>query len=145
MNPSLIIAGVELSVIAMLNFDQSIVPISGSSVRRMSSGAAFKMSGWRKHRITFSASGWVPPPLIAVDYNAPFVIELAQPVALVTGQSLPSGWPSRLTPWAETTITDQAGESVRLVYPVLTVIADPPQLRHGFDAVPSWELVCEEV
>jgi len=144
MTPSLIIAGVDVSIISWLTFDQNIEPISGSSVRRMTNGAAFKMAGWRKHRFSLSASGWVPAPLLAVDYDSPFEVELPLPVALNAAESLPTGWTSRAAPWVETTVTDQAGNSVRLVYPKITVIAEPPRQRHGLDGSPSWELVCEE-
>jgi hypothetical protein len=145
MTPSLIIGGVNVSVVSWLDFNQSIEPISGASVRRMTNGAAFKMGQWRKYRISLSASGWVPPPLLAVNYDASFVIELPFPVSLNTAESLPSGWSSRSSPWTEKTITDQDGKSVRIVYPKMTVIAEAPSQRIGMDGVPSWEFVCEDV
>ena len=145
MNPSLVIAGISVSVVSWLDFDQSIEPISGSSVRRMTHGAAFKMAGWRKYRITFSGSGWVPAPLLAVNYDSSFVIELPLPVTLNSGESLPSGWTSRSAPWAEVTKTDQVGNSVRVVYPKMTVIAEPPRMGHNLSGNPSWELVCEDI
>lgn len=145
MIPSLIINGISLSIVSWLDFNQSVEPISGASVRRMTNGAAFKMAGWQKHRVSLSASGWVPAPLLAIDYNAPFVIELPLPVTLNSGESLPAGWTSRAAPWDEKTKTDQAGVSVRVVYPKMTVIAEPPRMGHGLAGTPSWELVCEEI
>lgn len=144
-SPSMVINGITVSVVAWLDFDQSLEPISGASVRRMTSGAAFKMSGWRKYRITLSGSGWVPAPLLAINYDASFVIELPLPVTLNAAESLPSGWTSRSAPWGEVTKTDQEGVSVRVVYPKMTVIAEPPRMGHNLSGNPSWELVCEEV
>lgn len=142
--PTLIIAGVELSIISWLDFDQKIEPISGSASRRMGGGALFKMTHYRKHRISLSASGWVPPALWGVDYDAPFEIELPRPLSLNPADALPPGWSARAAPWDEVEVTDQAGYVHRLILPKLTVMAEPPAQSHpGSD--PSWELVCEEV
>ena len=143
--PSLKIAGREISIVAMLDFDQQIEPIGGSSVRRMSNGAAFKMTAWEKHRITLSGSGWVPAALIGINYQQPFEIELAHAVGFAVGDTLPAGWTSRAAPWDEKTIPDQSGASVRYVYPKMTVISEGPRLSNGNSANPSWELVCEEI
>lgn len=144
MSASLNIAGIELSVIAWLDFDQSIDPIGGSSVRRMADGAAFKTTHWRKYRVSLSASGWIPPALLAVDYDQPFVIALPHPVALNAGESLPPGWVARTAPWGERTVTDQVGNQVRYVWFSLTVVSDGPKQSNGNSASPSWELVCEQ-
>ena len=47
------------------------------------------------------------------------------------------------SPWGETSVTDERGVTVRLLYPVLTVMSEPPRLITGGSG-PSWELVCEE-
>lgn len=142
---SLKIAGIEISIVSWLDFDQSIEPIGGSSARRLAGGALFKLTHWQKHRITLSASGWVPAPLIAIDYSAPFEIELPRAVGFSVGQDLPSGWSQRAAPWGETTVTDKHGVVTRLVYPKMTVEAEGPRLSNGNSANPSWELVCEVV
>lgn len=142
-NPSLKIAGIDLSIIGWLDFDQRIEPIGGSSVRRMANGAAYKLSHWSKHRIVLSASGWIPAPLNAINYAQPFEIELPYPEAFRVGESLPSGWSSRAAPWDEKTVTDQAGVAVRLIYPKMTVVSDGPTKSSDQGAVRSWELVCE--
>lgn len=142
--PSLKIAGYELSPIALLDFDQQIEPFGGSTTRRLSNGAAFKMTGWRKHRISLSASGWVPAALNGVDYSAPFEVELPLPIALRVGEPLPDGFTARSTPWSEHTVTDQAGISVRYVYVKVTVISDGPRQSHNLSATPSWELTLEQ-
>jgi hypothetical protein len=139
---SLKIAGIEVSLIAALDLQQSIEPISGSTLRRMASGAGFKMGHWRKYRISLSGSGWVPAPLNAINYDAPFEIELPFPVAFAVGESLPAGWSQRSAPWGEHTVTDQAGVSVRYIYPKLTVFSDGPLQSH--DGNPSWEMTLEQ-
>lgn len=145
MIPSLKIAGIDLSIVAFLDFDQSIEPIGGSSVRRLAGGGAFKTTHWTRHRISLSASGWVPPPLNAIDYSQPFVIELPHAVAFLAGEPLPSGWTQRAAPWGEKTVTDQQGVAVRYVYPKMTVISEGVRQTNGNGAAPSWELVCEVV
>ena len=144
-NPSLVIDGISLSIVSFLDFDQNIEPIGGSSMRRISNGAAVKIAHWRKYRITLSASGWIPPTMFGIDYETPFEIELPLPVSLKTSESLPSGWSQRSAPWTEVTKTDQAGNSYRVVYVKMTVISEPPTQRHGFAGTPSWDLVCEQV
>jgi len=145
MTPTLKIAGIELSIIAWLDFDQAIEPISGSSVRRMANGGAYKLSHWRKYRVSISAGGWIPPALFAINYDAPFEIELPLPIALNAAELLPAGWTTRAAPWGEHTVTDQDGNTVRYVYPKFTVIAEPPSQSNGHAAAQSWELVCEQV
>lgn len=142
--PSLKIAGLEVSLIAMLDYDHQIDVIEGATPRRMAGGALFKMSAWRKHRITISAGGWVPVALNAVNYTAPFEVELPMPVALRAGETLPDGWSSRAAPWAEHSVTDQAGQTVRYVYPKLTVFSSGPVQRNGFSTNPSWEITLEQ-
>jgi len=144
MRPSLIIAGIELSIISWLDYDQQFEPIGGSSLKRMAVGTPFKMTHWQKFRINISAGGWKPPALLAVDYSAPFEIELPMPVVLNPGEVLPAGWSSRAAPFGERTVTDTAGNSIRYVYPKMMVIAEPPRQRSGHGSSPSWEFVCEE-
>ena len=142
--PSLKIAGIDLSIVSWLDFDQQIEPIGGSTTRRLASGSAFKLTHWTKHRITLSASGWIPARLNTVDYSQPFEIELPIPEVFAVGEPLPSGWSSRAAPWGETTTTDQAGVSHRLVYLKMTVLSDGPR-KSASAGNRSWELVCEEV
>lgn len=143
--PSLKIAGRDLSIISFLDFDQRIEGIGGSSVRRMANGAAIKLTHYRKHRITLSAGGWVPPQLSGINYDAPFEIELPKPVALVLGDSLPAGWSQRAAPWDAFTMIDQAGVSTRCVYVKMTVMADEPVQSIDGQNNRQWELVCETV
>lgn len=144
-NPSIKIAGIELSVVAHLTFDQRLEAFGGSTVRRMANGAAFKITHWRKYRIGLSASGWIPPALNAVNYDVPFEVELPMPLALNAGESLPPGFSARVAPNTENTVTDQAGHTVRYVYVKTTVITEPPSQTNGPSSGPSWELTMEQV
>lgn len=142
-NPSLKIAGIELSFVAHLTFDQRLEAFGGSTLRRMANGAAFKIVHWRKYRISLSASGWVPPALNAINYDAPFEVELPMAIALNAGEALPGGFSARTAPNAETTVTDQAGKSVRFVWVKATVVGEPPSQSNGSSVSPSWEMVLE--
>ena len=84
---SLKVAGISISLVAMLEFDQAIEPIGGSSLRRMANGQAFKSTHWHKHRISLSGSGWVPAPPNAIDYSAPFEIELPHAIGFNAGDA----------------------------------------------------------
>jgi len=142
--PPLIIAGVTLPQRARLDVNQTYEPVGGNSSRRMASGALFKMSQWLRWRTTISAGGWIPPQLLGINYNASYTIECVMPVALAVGEALPPNWTQRSAPWGEKTITDELGVAVRLIYPKLVVMSDPPRLIYG-NGGPSWELVCEEI
>jgi hypothetical protein len=141
--PPLIIAGITLPQRARLDLNQTFEPIGGSSSRRMANGALFKMANWQRWRTTVSCGGWVPPQLLGIDYSQPYTIECVATLALAVGESLPPTWASRVAPWAEKTFTDEDGVAVRLFYPILTVMSDPPRLMIGGSG-PSWELVMEE-
>jgi hypothetical protein len=142
--PPLIIAGIELPQRARLDFNQTFEAIGGRSARRMASGALFRMHNWQRWKTTISAGGWVPPQLLGIDYDQPYTIECVEPLALAVGESLPPTWGSRAAPWDEKTVTDERGVQVRLFFPILTVMSDPPRLITGGNG-PSWELVCEEI
>lgn len=141
--PSLIIAGIELPQRSRLDFNQTFEVIGGVAARRMAGGALFKISHWRRWKTTISAGGWVPPQLLTIDYDQPYTIECVEPIALAVGESLPPTWAQRSSPWGETSVTDERGVTVRLFYPILTVMSEPPRLITGGSG-PSWELVCEE-
>lgn len=142
--PPLIIAGIELPQRARLDLSQTFEPIGGRSSRRMASGALFRMSHWQRWRTTISGGGWVPPQLLGIDYDQPYTIQCVTTLALAVGESLPPTWAQRSSPWGETSVTDERGVTVRLFYPILTVMSDPPRLISGGSG-PSWELVCEEL
>ncbi len=143
--PSLKIGGISLSIIGWLDYDQRIEPIGGSNFLRMASGAGYKLSHWRKYRISISAGGWIPPALFGVNYDAPLTLELPLPIGLNAAESLPAGWSARAAPWAEKTVTDQNGNSIRMVYVKLDVFAEPPRQSNSLSSAKSWEMVFEQV
>ena len=142
--PPLIIAGIELPVRSRLDFSQTFEPVGGGSSRRMANGALFRMRQWQRWRTTISGGGWVPPQLLGIDYSASYTIESVAPLALAAGEDLPANWTERAAPWGERTVTDEDGVVIRLFYPILTVMSDPPRMINGNNG-PSWELVCEEI
>jgi hypothetical protein len=143
-NPSLKIGGIDLSIIGWLDYSQNIEPIGGSKFFRMASGAGYKLSHWRKYRISISAGGWIPPALFGVNYDAPLTLELPLPIGLNAAESLPTGWSARAAPWAEQTVTDQDGNSVRMVYVKMDVFAEPPRQSNSNSGDKSWEMVFEQ-
>lgn len=143
--PSLKIGGISLSIIGWLDYDQRIEPVGGSTFLRMASGAGYKLSHWRKYRISISAGGWIPPALFGVNYDAPLTLELPLPIGLNAAESLPAGWSARAAPWAEKTVTDQDGNSIRMVYVKLDVFAEPPRQSNSLSGAKSWEMVFEQV
>lgn len=142
---SLKIAGREISIISWLDFDQKIDPIGGASVRRLASGSAFKLTHWQKYRVSISCGGWIPAPLLGIDYSQPFEIELPLPVSLLPGETLPAGWSSRDAPWGEREVVDQANQSVRLLFVRMAVVAEPPRQSHNQSSAPAWDMTFEQV
>lgn len=140
--PTLIIAGMHVPIMARLKVQQTFEPLGGSTRRRMGSGALFSMTAWRRWKTTISGSGWIPAPLLGINFDEPYEIHSVAPLAFLLGAPLPPGWSSRLD-YPETQFTGPDDVTVRLIYPILTVKSDPPRLIPG--SSPSWELVCEEI
>ena len=61
---------------------QSYEPIGGSAVRRLSQGAAVKMTHWRKTRTSASGTGWLDPGLELLDYSQPLELLCVKPRAI---------------------------------------------------------------
>lgn len=141
--PTLKVAGIEISIISMLNFDQQIEPIGGSSIRRRANGAGVKLTSWERHKINLSGNGWVLPDMLRIDFSQAVELELPRPLMLSVGGSLPVGWTSRAAPFDEKLSTDQAGNPVRLIFPKMMVISTGFKNGHGQDA--SWSLDCETI
>lgn len=140
--PTLIIAGITLPLESRLAIQQTLSPLGGSTRQRMQSGALFSMTHWRKWAISLAGSGWVPAPLLSVDYSQPYQIHCIEPMAFRVGEALPPGWSAR-TDFPEAQFTGADGIATRLLYPILTVMSDPPELVPGRD--PTWKLNAEEV
>lgn len=141
--PTLIIAGVTLPLRSWLEVQQTYEPAAGNTRRRLADGGLFNMTRWRRWKTTLSGSGWIPAPLLGIDYDQPITIHCVQPMAFRVGESLPSGWSAR-TDYPEVLLpADEFGQQVRLVLPILTVWAEPPRIVPGSET--SWELSAEEV
>lgn len=142
--PVLIIDGVELPQRSRLDYQQTYQRVAGgASMRRMASGAAFSMEHWERWQTTISGGGWIPPALLGIKRGVPFEVHCVIPITLLPGELLPDGWAAR-TDWPEKTITDELGVSLRLVYPIMTVIttAGARLIVGGKSA--QWELVMEQ-
>lgn len=145
MTPSLIIAGREISQIAWLDYSQQISNSDGGRVdRRLSNGQMFTIARWKKHKVTLSGSGWVPPALLAIDWSGDVVVELPQPITLAAGDALPAGFTSRSAPWGEKIVLDQAGHTIRLVYVKFTARSSGPSNSSGISDGFSWSLELEQ-
>lgn len=143
--PTLIIAGFSLPQRARLEYQQTFERIdAGSASRRMSAGNLFTMTRWARWRTTISGGGWVPAPLLSIQTGVPFEVHAVAPIALRPGEQLPPTWQAR-TDWPESSITDELGVVIRLVYPVLTVKTLTGARLVTGSASPQWELAMEEV
>lgn len=142
--PTLIINGQVLPLRARLQYQQTFERVDGGRTsRRLAGGGMFTAERWRKWQTTISAGGWIPPALLGLPIGVPFEVHAVAPLTLRVGESLPAGWIAR-TDLPEVSVTDKAGVTLRLVYPILSVITlDGPRYTLGGSS-PSWELVCEE-
>lgn len=69
-NAQIILGGVPLVLHAGAP-EETIEPLGGSAVLRMSGGAGIKQQHWTKSAGTISGSGWMPPGLDGLDYTLP--------------------------------------------------------------------------
>ncbi len=58
--------------------DQSVAPIGGSTVIRMSGGNGVKQQHWARASGTVSGSGMMPPGLDGLDYSIPLELRLTE-------------------------------------------------------------------
>ena len=90
--------------------EESIGPIGGSSVLRMSAGAGVKMQHWQRSAGGISGSGWMPPGLAGLDYSQPLELRStkvtshvgAGPAFTLLGTPRPD-----VEPWAQALIGDE--------------------------------------
>ncbi|MDR1995155.1 hypothetical protein [Azonexus sp.] len=141
--PVLIINGFELPQRSRLDYQQTFERVDGgSSSRRMASGRLFTTEHWEAWRTTISGGGWIPPALLSLRRGMPFVLHSVTTIALRPGEDLPAGWSARVD-WPEHSITDERGVTVRLVFPVLTVVTRLGARLMTGGSNPSWELEME--
>lgn len=107
--PSIMLGGVPIVLHAGAP-EQSIGPIGGSTVGRMSDGAGVKMQHWQKAAGSISGSGWMPPGLSGLDYSQPLELRStkvvnhvgAGPEFLLQHTPRPD-----MAPWAQALVGDR--------------------------------------
>ena len=155
---------------AGLGLVQEIAPFGGYSVLRLLSGAARRQTQWQKRRVSFTASGWVPPGLQLLDYSQVLTLKCPLPTGLVGATTtialptdrrtdsghVPLGYAYVSNNWTPTTcsITDHVATlgsvsgatAYRVLYWLqMSVVAEPPQeSMDGARAEWRWTLRAEE-
>lgn len=76
------IGGLVIPVQAAGDIEQTFEDIGGSKLHRMLNGAGLKQTHWRKIRTRISGTGWVPPGLAGLDYDAQLVLKSCSARAL---------------------------------------------------------------
>ncbi|WP_213662856.1 hypothetical protein [Stutzerimonas stutzeri] len=145
--------------------EQSEEAIGGSTVLRMSDGAAVKMQHWQRTGGTISGTGLMPPGLDGLDYSQPLELRSMQvsnivgagPAFTLTSTPRPdhAPWAHALVDgrWLRTacsynagvvTVTPVAGATDYQVswLPVYSVFANRPPKSQG--ASHSWSITWEE-
>lgn len=171
MSADLWLGGVRVPLHSVLDFEQSYSTIEGGRVLRMTDGAAVKTVHWRRISTTVSASGWIPPGLLALDYDAPLVMRCAAPRSIVTTATVVTLPAARRSdagqePYAEALVdglwqptdVDIAGDTATITavpgagayrvsyYPELTVFASSPEESGDLARADyRWSIEAEEV
>lgn len=142
--------------------------IGGSSLLRMSDGAAVNMQHWSRMAGTISGQGWMPPGLDGLDYSQPLELRSTQ-VNSIVGAGLVHALTSTprpdVAPWAfalvgdewvrtscsvaagVVTITAVAGATQYQAcwMPVYSVFAKrPPKSQSSSTAAHGWSISWEE-
>ncbi|WP_430292968.1 hypothetical protein [Pseudomonas sp. B1-22] len=166
--PMVMLGGVPL-LLAAGSVSQSITPLGGPEIIRLSGGVGVPMTHWQRSAISLSASGWMPPGLDGLDYTQPLELRCTKHLSIVststsfviTGTPRPDFAPWALAlvgkEWVETPVvltgsdaevTPVPGASAYQVcwMPVFIVSAkrpqgdmDPSSNAHG------WQINCEEL
>lgn len=90
--------------------EESVGPIGGSTVLRMSDGAGVKMQHWQKSAGSISGSGWMPPGLAGLDYSPPLELRSTKVINHVgAGPEFALQHTPRpdMAPWAQALIGDR--------------------------------------
>lgn len=150
---------------------QSITPLGGPEILRLTSGAGVQQTHWQRSAIALSGSGWMPPGLDGLDYTKPLELRCTKQLSIVsTGRTFQIiGTPRPDFPvyglalvgkeWvdAELTLSGNAAEVAEVSgatfyqimwMPMFTVSAKRPQgdMDPGNGATPhGWQITCEEL
>lgn len=165
-----VLGGIQIPILARLEFTQTYELIGGTVTQRMQSGKAIKQTHFNKLRTVLSGQGWMPAGLDGLDYSNPLLLKCAAPRCISNTNpqfTIPSARRTDLefTPKGylllngellETAITIQT-DIVRFdsvpnalyqvhYYPEILVFVDPPQTQGNMASAEfSWSLTCEEV
>lgn len=69
------IGGLVIPVQAAGDIEQTFEPIGGVSTGRMMNGTAYRQRHWRKLKTRISGSGFAPPGLAGLDYDAQLLLK----------------------------------------------------------------------
>ncbi|ODU49076.1 MAG: hypothetical protein ABS92_06795 [Thiobacillus sp. SCN 63-374] len=69
------LGGLVIPVQAAGDISQTFETIGGFTLHRMLNGAGVPQSHWRKLKTTITGSGWTPPGLAGLDYDATHVLK----------------------------------------------------------------------
>lgn len=166
--PMVMLGGVPILLDAG-TVSQSITPLGGPEIVRLSGGVGVPMTHWQRSAISLSASGWMPPGLDGIDYTQPLELRCTKHLSIVstgTSFSIPGTPRPDFAPWAmalvgkewvetpmvlaggNAEVTSVAGASAYQVcwMPAFMVSAkrpqgdmDPSANTHG------WQINCEEL
>ncbi|HCF1748382.1 TPA: hypothetical protein NU583_005684 [Pseudomonas aeruginosa] len=147
--------------------DQSMEPLFGATVIRMSDGAGVKLTHWDgKLSGTLTGSGLVPVGLDALDYRSSLEMQAIQPISIAQDSpafTLPKAPRTDKEPWAlalvegrwmptpcvraglVVTVTERPAATLYMVQfmPRFNVFADPPST--SMNAAHGWTLNWQEV
>ena len=165
--PRIMLAGVEIVLHSGAPVE-TLEPIGGSSVLRMSDGAGVKQQHWKRMAGTISGEGWMPPGLDGLDYSVPLELRSTK-VQSISGPGLVHLLPGTPRPdypayglalvgreWVGTacevvdgvaTLSAVPGATLYRVcwLPVFSVFVDrPSESQSGAAASHSWSLSWEE-
>ncbi|WP_448682583.1 hypothetical protein [Pseudomonas nicosulfuronedens] len=166
--PMVMLGGVPILMDAG-TVSQSITPLGGPEIVRLSGGVGVPMTHWQRSAIALSASGWMPPGLDGIDYTQPLELRCTKHLSIVStgtnieiiGTPRPDFPPWALAlvgkEWVETplVLTGNAAEVTAVPgatayqvcwMPVFTVSAKRPQGDMDPSAnVHGWQINCEEL
>ena len=149
---------------------QAFAPIGGRSIKRLSNGAAVSMSSWRKLSTDISGSGFYPPGLDAINWDAAVTIHsiarrsitsasnvialpgtyradtdyLPDAAAIVGGELVPSPVSIATGVATITTVSGATGYFIQF-FPVLTVFADIDTSEDDQGRIIRWRIRGEQV
>jgi hypothetical protein len=152
MADGLIIAGIEVPIREHHTATQRYLPVGGSVDILMHGGKTKKLTHWRKYQTSIDVEGWIPAALGGVEWGAAFDLHCiaprtvgdASPVITIPrayrsdGDFAPSAGgyvgpdliPAPVSIAAGVATVAPVPGATRYVvqyYPILTVIADPPE------------------